>query len=107
MNNGVAYVSNITGGTGSFTYVWNPGGMTSDYLTNLAPGTYSVVITDANGCTRSNNVTVNVITSYSIHYTKLYDTPNQSSDDYDWAVYNITSADCNTIASNPASVQIV
>ncbi len=66
MNNGVAYVSNITGGTGSFTYVWNPGGMTSDYLTNLAPGTYSVVITDANGCTRSNNVTVNATASLQI-----------------------------------------
>ncbi|MDD3859887.1 MAG: SprB repeat-containing protein, partial [Bacteroidales bacterium] len=28
------------------------------------------------------------------------------ADDYDWAVYDISTANCNTILSNPASVQI-
>ncbi len=33
-------------------------------------------------------------------------TPVQSSDDYDWAVYDITNYNCNQIYSNPSSVQI-
>jgi gliding motility-associated-like protein len=32
--------------------------------------------------------------------------PNNSSDDYDWAVYNITNHDCATIGTNPSSVQV-
>ncbi|GAB4132781.1 MAG: hypothetical protein Fur0041_04410 [Bacteroidia bacterium] len=29
-------------------------------------------------------------------------TPNNSSDDYDWAVYNLTNANCSNIFTNPA-----
>ncbi|PLX06090.1 MAG: hypothetical protein C0596_16515 [Marinilabiliales bacterium] len=57
-DNGVAYVDVIFGGTGSYNYNWNPGGMTGDYQDNLAPGTYNVTITDGNACTTSYNVTV-------------------------------------------------
>ncbi len=65
-NNGIAWVDNIIGGTGSCNYVWNPGGMTGSYLSNLAPGNYSVVITDGNGCTVNENITVNATTSLQI-----------------------------------------
>lgn len=43
-----------TGGTGSYTYLWTgPGinGATTQNLTGLIAGTYSVVVTDTNGCT--------------------------------------------------------
>ncbi len=33
-------------------------------------------------------------------------TPNNSSDDYDWAVYNLTNHDCSIIATNPSAVQV-
>ena len=39
----------VSGGTSPYTFLWNTGAVTED-LSNLGPGTYSVVITDANGC---------------------------------------------------------
>lgn len=33
-------------------------------------------------------------------------TPNSSSDDYDWALYNLTSANCSDILNNNSSVQV-
>ncbi len=47
--NGNAYV-NVTGGTGLYTYSWNPSGQTSNNATNLTVGTYTVTVTDAKGC---------------------------------------------------------
>jgi hypothetical protein len=48
-NNGTATAS-PSGGTGTYTYLWSNGG-TTNIITSLAPGTYSVTVTDANGCT--------------------------------------------------------
>jgi large repetitive protein len=47
--------ASATGGTTSYTYAWNTGG-TSALETSLGAGTYSVTITDANGCTDSASV---------------------------------------------------
>ena len=40
----------VSGGTGSFGYMWSNGATTQD-LTGLDGGTYSVTVTDANDCT--------------------------------------------------------
>ena len=48
----------VTGGTGSYSYSWSPGGSTSQNLTNIGAGTYSYTVTDANGCAASNSITL-------------------------------------------------
>jgi gliding motility-associated-like protein len=40
----------ISGGTAPYSYLWNTGVTTQD-ITNLSNGTYTVSVTDANGCT--------------------------------------------------------
>lgn len=45
------------GGTLPYSYSWTPAGST-DVLTGVAAGTYSVVVTDANGCTSTSQTTV-------------------------------------------------
>ena len=46
-----------SGGTAPYTYVWS-NGSTNSAISNLAPGTYNVVITDANGCTANKSVII-------------------------------------------------
>jgi hypothetical protein len=41
---------NVTGGDGNYTYLWN-NGSSNPTRTNLGPGSYSVTVTDGNGCT--------------------------------------------------------
>ncbi|WP_345374015.1 SprB repeat-containing protein, partial [Algivirga pacifica] len=48
----------VSGGTPSYTYLWTPNGETTQDLTNLAEGMYSVKITDADGCDTTLNFTI-------------------------------------------------
>jgi len=47
----------VTGGTGDYEYDWSSGATTRD-VEGLAPGIFSVVVTDENGCTEEGEVTV-------------------------------------------------
>jgi hypothetical protein len=46
------------GGTAPYAYFWSPGGQTTATATGLLAGSYTVTITDANGCTVSGGVTL-------------------------------------------------
>lgn len=39
-----------SGGSGSYSYSWSPGGYTTSTANNLLAGTYTVTVTDNNGC---------------------------------------------------------
>jgi hypothetical protein len=49
--NGAINIS-VNGGTGSYGYLWSNGATTQD-LSNVAAGTYFVIVSDANGCSTS------------------------------------------------------
>ncbi|MCF8294560.1 MAG: right-handed parallel beta-helix repeat-containing protein [Bacteroidales bacterium] len=48
----------VTGGAGSYTYLWGNGATTQD-LTDLYAGIYALTVTDANGCQESISIPVN------------------------------------------------
>ncbi len=48
-NNGSASAT-ATGGNGNYSYLWLPGNMTTASVSNLAPGTYTVQVTDGTSC---------------------------------------------------------
>ncbi len=51
----------ITGGVSPYTFNWSNGAFTED-ITELAPGTYTIEVTDAKGCATSNVFTVPSLT---------------------------------------------
>jgi hypothetical protein len=58
-----AITSTVTGGSAPFNFLWNPGGSTSLSISSAAAGTYSLNITDNNGCTANSSATVNTSTN--------------------------------------------
>ncbi|MFK7831642.1 MAG: Ig-like domain-containing protein, partial [Winogradskyella sp.] len=48
----------ITGGTPSYLYSWSNGATTED-LTDVTAGTYTITVEDSNGCVETTNVTIN------------------------------------------------
>lgn len=56
-NDGIVYGTPV-GGSPPYTYVWQPGNITTQDIYNVSPGTYTVCITDANGCTMCDSTTI-------------------------------------------------
>ncbi len=46
---GTASITSVSGGSGSYTYLWSPSGGTSAAASGLTAGTYTCYITDSNG----------------------------------------------------------
>lgn len=67
-NNGSATV-NASGGAGGFTYAWSPSGGTASTATGLAATSYTCTITDANGCTRQQTVTITQPAGMTVNVT--------------------------------------
>lgn len=72
-NNG-AVTANPSGGTPNYTYSWLPGGATTSTRSGLTSGTYSVTVTDSEGCTAKNNVTITEPTQLSVSTSKTDET---------------------------------
>lgn len=52
-----------SGGNPGYIYTWSPGGCVSATCTGLIPGTYTVCVSDNNGCTTCNSVSVSFVTN--------------------------------------------
>ena len=61
---------NVTpsGGASPYTYVWSPGGETTDHISGLSAGNYSVEVTDALGCVTNETFNVSQPTQIIIDY---------------------------------------
>ena len=64
----------VLGGTPPYTYLWNTGATTED-LTGVPAGSYSVTVTDQNGSGISDNVTINVTQSAQITFNPTVQSP--------------------------------
>ncbi|MBI2269603.1 MAG: T9SS type A sorting domain-containing protein [Bacteroidetes bacterium] len=53
--------ANVTGGVPAYTYAWS-NGSSAQTANNVAVGSYTVTVTDANGCSKVNVATVNCTT---------------------------------------------
>src|SRR5690554_1489228 len=72
----------VTGGTQPYTYDWTPLVSTSDSASGLTAGTYTVVITDANGCSVTQVVDITEpLPPFEIHLVSLDDVSCNGSND--------------------------
>ena len=79
LNDGAAQVD-PSGGTPPYAYAWSTGA-TSDSINMLAPGDYSVTVTDANGCESIETVTVNAFGCILVGQINVFDVSCNGSDD--------------------------
>jgi gliding motility-associated-like protein len=92
---GLVNVTSVNPSAPPYTYNWAPGGQTTQNISNLSPNTYSVTITDANGCVGSTAATVGTNTFFPIQLTT---TP-------DYCGKNIGSATATPHANPPYQYQ--
>jgi hypothetical protein len=67
-SNGSAAVV-ASGGTGTIAYSWTPGGASTSSVSGLAPGTYTITMTDANSCTAITTINITQPPALSISGT--------------------------------------
>jgi gliding motility-associated-like protein len=63
----------VTRGASPYSFLWS-NGATSEDISGLTQGTYSVTVTDANGCTKTNNVTINL--PVPVSFSQMLSNPN-------------------------------
>lgn len=73
-NSTATLTANVTGGIAPYSYLWNTG-QTSQTLTNMPPGTYSVTVTGFGGSSCTANATVTIVANPQIIVTT---SPNNS-----------------------------
>jgi hypothetical protein len=62
----------VSGGVAPYSYLWNNGATTED-LNGVANGSYSVTVTDANGCQTNISTTMNIVSTVQITVDNVQD----------------------------------
>jgi len=108
---GESATATVSGGTSPYTYRWSPGGVTTASIPIYTSGTYTLDVTDANGCIYQGDFSLTVIPTPpapavsgimfacggSSPYTYTYSVTNTSAGaSYTWAVNGGTN---NTVSS--------
>lgn len=77
-SNGGQIDVNVSGGTPTYTYLWS-NGSTSEDLVNVVAGSYSLTVTDANGCTGTFSTTITEPTAISANASSTNETCGNSN----------------------------
>ena len=67
---------NMSGGTLPYTYSWTPAAPSSSLITNLCPNTYTLKVTDGNGCITTKTTSITQPTPISVVITSVSPTCN-------------------------------
>lgn len=102
--------ANVSGGTASYTYLWSNGG-TTNRISNLAFGAYSLKVTDAMGCVKIDSINLQNPLPFKIELdsivtictNQIYKKDFKNSN-YPTAVFNWTSDNGYTSTSSILSV---
>ncbi|WP_264544557.1 MULTISPECIES: T9SS type A sorting domain-containing protein [Flavobacterium] len=86
---GAASITTPTGGVGGYTYNWLPGNPTGDgttSVTGLTAGTWTCIVTDANGCSTLQNFSIAEPMAVNSNVTQTLGilTANQNGATYQW-----------------------
>ncbi|MEZ4721442.1 MAG: gliding motility-associated C-terminal domain-containing protein [Flavobacteriales bacterium] len=87
--------ANQSGGTANYSYLWSTTA-TTQTLTGLSAGTYTVTITDANGCQDSDAQVVGVATAVDLSYNVLNPTCKTGPPNGRIAAFGTPSSSLNT-----------
>jgi hypothetical protein len=68
-------IATVSGGTGPYSYLWS-NGQSSNPVNGLSAGTYSVLVTDSNGCTANGIVTLTQPTAMTITHDSVAENGN-------------------------------
>lgn len=99
IGNGSYIQINAFGGTAPYSYTWSDGS-TGSFLQDPAPGTHTVIVTDANGCTYSESFTVPANQCYTISGNVYVDVNgNCIFDSTDYPIHSFV--DLTTTAGGP------
>ena len=110
----------VNGGTPAYTFNWSNGATTQN-ITGLAPGAYSVTITDGNGCTEVVNATVDALNGPTIALDNSSDVSCNGDTDgsatvsasggsggytYNWLPGNLSGATQSNLAAGDYDVTV-
>lgn len=96
--------SSVAGGTPPYTYAWS-NGATTPALTNLGPGTYTLTVTDANGCPDENSIVLAYRSEISIGVFATPESCPDANDGFLTVTVNNAVSPYSYLWSNGATVQ--